>query len=152
MLLVSSDTSPVLMDKSRLEGKEMVLEVHLILITIEEYSNKIGYIPECCLVRTDISELASEGVKDLENYTSEHELHDKSTCKCDRGAEGIKRREEANEKWRQFYKTEQGIEIRNNYKEKQNKKKKLITNLLKIDLNKKAELQRETILKLIELL
>ncbi|CAH1104086.1 unnamed protein product [Psylliodes chrysocephalus] len=29
-----------------LKGMEMVLEVHLILITIEEYSKKIGYIPE----------------------------------------------------------------------------------------------------------
>ncbi|CAH1109915.1 unnamed protein product [Psylliodes chrysocephalus] len=107
---------------------------------------------QCCLVRTEISELASEGVKDLENYTSEHELHDKSTCRCDRGAEGIRRREKANEKRRQFYKTERGIEIRNNYKEKQIRKKKLITSLLKMGLNKKAELQRETILKLIDLL
>ncbi|CAH1114357.1 unnamed protein product [Psylliodes chrysocephalus] len=93
---------------------------------------------QCCLVRTEISELASEGVKDLENYTSEHELHDKSSCRCDRAAEGIKRREKANEKRRQFYKTERGIEIRNNYKEKQIKKKKLITSLLKMGLNKKS--------------
>ncbi|CAH1103741.1 unnamed protein product [Psylliodes chrysocephalus] len=33
------------------------------------------------LVRTEISELAFEGVKDLEKYTSEHELYDKSTCR-----------------------------------------------------------------------
>ncbi|CAH1103989.1 unnamed protein product [Psylliodes chrysocephalus] len=59
---------------------------------------------QCCLVRTEISDLASEGVKDLGKYTSEKELHDKSTCRCDRGAEGIRQREEANEKRRQFYK------------------------------------------------
>ncbi|CAH1108913.1 unnamed protein product [Psylliodes chrysocephalus] len=120
MLLVSSDTSPVLIDKSHLEGMEMVLELHLILITIEEYSSKIGYIPEenCGLVRIEISELASEGVKDLEKYTSEKEPYDKSTCRCDRGAEGIRRREEANEKQIQFYKTKRGMEIRNNYQEK----------------------------------
>ncbi|CAH1102773.1 unnamed protein product [Psylliodes chrysocephalus] len=45
---------------------------------------------QCCLVLTEISELASEGGKDLEKYTSEKKLYDKSACRCDRGAEGIR--------------------------------------------------------------
>ncbi|CAH1109023.1 unnamed protein product [Psylliodes chrysocephalus] len=69
---------------------------------------------QCCLVCTEISELASEaseGVTDLEKYTLEKELHNKSTCGYDRGDEGIRRREKANER---------GMEIRDNSKEKTN--------------------------------
>uniref|UniRef100_A0A6P7HBG0 Uncharacterized protein LOC114348696 n=1 Tax=Diabrotica virgifera virgifera TaxID=50390 RepID=A0A6P7HBG0_DIAVI len=39
----------------------------------------------CASIRNEISTLASKGVSNLEKYTSEHELHVKSTCKCERG-------------------------------------------------------------------
>lgn len=106
----------------------------------------------CPTVRNEISRLAATGVMDISKYTSEEELHDKETCRCERGSVGIQKRKEANERRRQFYQTERGIEIRKKYKEKQLEKKDLIQKLMQLGLNKKAELQRETILKLIELL
>lgn len=106
----------------------------------------------CAAVRNEISSLAASGVKDITRYSSENELHDKETCRCDRGKEGIRKRQQANDKRREFYKTEKGLEIRKKYQQKQLEKKRLIESLMNFGLNKKAELQRETILKLLELL
>lgn len=106
----------------------------------------------CGPVRDQISALAAEGVADLSVYTSHLELHDHNSCRCQRGAVGIRKRQEANNKRKEFYKTEKGLAIRKSYKEKQMKKKELIKQVMELGINKKAELQRETILKLLDLL
>jgi len=106
----------------------------------------------CPAVRNEISSIASRGVSDHSKHTSREELHDKSSCLCDRGDIGIKKREDANARRRAFYLTEEGVAVRKRYKKKQEEKRKIIKTLTELGINKKAELQRETILKLIELL
>ena len=107
---------------------------------------------ECCNIRDDISYLVSEGVKEMNKYTSKTELHKKETCLCDRGDIGIKRRQEANRRRKEFYKTEKGLAVRKLYREKQEKKRQLIKKISELGINKKADLYRETIVKLLELL
>jgi len=106
----------------------------------------------CAAVRDAISRLASDGVSDLSKYTSELELHDKDSCLCDRGTEGLKKKAEANRRRKEFYSTEKGMEVKKRYRERKHQKEKLIKSLLELGINKKADLQRETILRLIELL
>jgi len=107
---------------------------------------------QCPKIRDGISECVALGVKDVGIYTAVTELHQKEKCLCDRGDAGIKKRLEANRQRREFYKTEKGISIRKMYKEKQLKKQNLIREIAEIGLNKKAELYREKIITLLELL
>jgi hypothetical protein len=48
---------------------------------------------QCAQIRNEISLLASTSINDISKYTSAEELHDKDTCKCNRGAEGIKKKD-----------------------------------------------------------
>ena len=106
----------------------------------------------CVIVRDNISSICAEGVKDLTRYKSEYELHNAARCRCERGEEGIKKREEANMRRRKFYSTERGIIIKKRYQQRKEEKNKLIRTLMEMQLKTKAELQRETISKLILLL
>ena len=54
-----------------------------------------------------------------------YELPDVKSCACDCGSIGKKRRKDANEKRKAFYKTEKGIAIKQMYKERIAMKKKL---------------------------
>ena len=107
---------------------------------------------QCCKIRDEISCLVSNGVKNISKYESKTELHTKDTCLCDRGDIGIKRRQEANRRRKEFYKTEKGLAVRKLYREKQEKKRQLIKKISELGINKKADLYRETIVKLLELL
>ena len=107
---------------------------------------------QCPNVRDEISCLVSSSIKDISLYASQIELHNKDTCLCERGSIGIKKRQEANRRRKEFYKTEKGLAVRKRYKEKQEEKRRLIKQISDLGLNKKAELYREKIVKLLELL
>lgn len=106
----------------------------------------------CVNVRDEISTLCSEGVTDIGLYKSEFELHNAEECRCERGVEGVKKREEANKKRRQFYSTERGLLIKKKYQQRKQEKDRLIRTLMEMQLKNKAEMQRDTISKLILLL
>ena len=77
-------------------------------------------------------------------------LHDARTCLCDRGDVGKAKRDAANEKRRAFYKTNAGIEIKKNYREKALVKRKILNQLSELNVSKKAELSLERIAYLIK--
>ena len=79
-------------------------------------------------------------------------LHDVETCPCDRGNIGKRKKIEANEKRRAFYKTEKGIAIKKMYKERIAMKKKLLKQLKAVNIRKKCERQLFDIEKLVKLL
>ena len=79
-----------------------------------------------------------------------HHLHHHETCECEFGKIGKAKKAAANKKRRDFYKTERGLAIRQNYKDRANEKKKIVTLLKELDCSSNlAELQKETILKLL---
>ena len=57
---------------------------------------------------------------------------------------------EANAKRKAFYKTDAGLEVRRKYREKAETKAKLIDELLKLNVSKKAELSLDTIITLVK--
>ena len=81
-----------------------------------------------------------------------YDLHDVETCTCDRGNIGKKKKREANEKRRVFYKSEKGLEIKKKYKERVAMKKKLLKQLSAINVQKKCQKQLFDIQKLVNLL
>lgn len=78
-------------------------------------------------------------------------LHDFDTCLCSRGKVGLERRRAANQKRSDYYKTEEGKKMRKSYNEKAAKKRELIAGLSELKLNKKARLQREKLVTLVDL-
>ena len=85
---------------------------------------------DCSVIRKWISaKIACHlDLKDKPNWNA-WELHDVQSCKCDRGSIGKKKREDANEKRKAFYKTEKGIAIKQMYKDRIAMKKKLLKQL-----------------------
>ena len=79
-------------------------------------------------------------------------LHDVENCTCDRGNIGKRKKREANEKRRIFYKSEKGIAIKKKYKERVAMKKKLLKQLSTMNIRKKCEKQLFDIQKLVKLL
>ena len=67
-------------------------------------------------------------------------FHDNVSCTCDRGDIGKKKREEANEKRRAFYKTDAGIEVRRKYQDKTEAKARLIDEVCKSNVCKTMSL------------
>lgn len=105
----------------------------------------------CGTVRNEISEgIASHiNLQEKSNWNP-HDLHDVQACTCDRGEIGKKKKEEANVKRRAFYKTEAGLSIKKEYKEKAKIKRMIINQLAEMNVNKKAHLQLETIENLVK--
>ena len=77
-------------------------------------------------------------LKDKPNWNA-WELHDVQSCKCDRGSIGKKKKEDANEKRKAFYKTEKGIAIKQMYKDRIAMKKKLLKQLSTMNVRKDVE-------------
>ena len=79
-----------------------------------------------------------------------HHLHHHETCLCDFGKIGKAKKKAANEKRREFYKTERGERVKNRYKEIAKTRDTLIETLMahKPGTNL-AEMEKETILKLL---
>ena len=88
----------------------------------------------------------------LAKYVSGHYLylHHHNTCLCDFGKIGKAKKKAANEKRREFYKTERGEMVKNRYKEMAKTRDTLIETLMahKPGTNL-AEMEKETILKLL---
>ena len=98
-------------------------------------------------------ELSDEWLEENVSGDSEYRLHHEDTCVCENGVIGKDKRELANKKRSEFYKTAKGIEIKKMYKEKSQKKKKLIDRLMELKANNnKAKLTKETIARLMDLL
>merc|ERR1711873_328282 len=81
-------------------------------------------------------------------YVSGHYLylHHHKTCLCDFGKIGKAKKKAANEKRREFYKTERGEMVKNRYKEIAKTRETLMAH--KPGTNP-AEMEKETILKLL---
>ena len=79
-----------------------------------------------------------------------HYLHHHETCQCEFGKIGRARKKEANEKRREFYKTECGQNVKNRYKEMAKTRDELIERLMAHQSGTNlAEMEKETILKLL---
>ena len=106
---------------------------------------------KCPKVRDDISAGIASHIN-LESKTNwdHHNLHDVKVCLCDRGEEGKRKKAAANEKRRAFYKTDAGIAIRKQYKEKARLKTMILNQLAELNVNKKTELSLERITNLIK--
>ena len=86
-----------------------------------------------CLITESIwDELSDEWLEQNVSGDSEYALHHQDACVCENGEIGKKKRELANKKRSEFYKTAKGIEIKKLYKEKSQKKKKLIESLMEL--------------------
>ena len=107
----------------------------------------------CLITKSIWDELSNEWLEENVSGDSEYALHHEDTCICENGEIGKEKRELANKKRSEFYKTAKGIEIKKLYKEKSQKKKKLIDTLMELKANNnKANLTKETIARLMDLL
>ena len=106
---------------------------------------------QCPEVRNEISEGIAMYM-DLarkENWDNRN-LHDVTTCLCDRGDVRKAKRDAVNKKRRAFYKTDAGVEIKKKYREKAAVKGKILNQLSELNVSKKAELSLERIVNLIK--
>ena len=96
--------------------------------------------------------LSDEWLAENVSGDGEYMLHHQKSCHCENGDIGKKKRAEANQKRRNFYKTEEGQAKKRYYPEKASKKHELIRLLKEYKtLNKnEAELTKETIERLIK--
>ena len=82
-----------------------------------------------------------------------HHLHHHETCLCDFGKIGKEKKRAANEKRREFYKTERGERVKNRYKEIAKTRDELIEKVLAHTPGTNlAEIEKETILKLLRIM
>ena len=80
-----------------------------------------------------------------------HHLHHHETCVCDFGLIGKEKKEAANEKRRAFYNTEQGLEIKNKYKDRAQKRREIIEKVMMLQTGSNlAEMEKESILDLLK--
>lgn len=106
----------------------------------------------CSDVRDQISSLTGS-LLNLEKLGFKSDaLHKHETCQCARGAIGMQKREETRLKRQTFYQTEEGKSTKKKYQEKALLKRKLIEEISKMTLTKRACLQRESIVKLLDML
>ena len=80
-----------------------------------------------------------------------HHLHHHQTCLCKFGKIGRKKKEAANQKRRDFYKTQQGQDIKKMYKDRAQNKNDIIKLVMELKTgNNLAEMEKETILDLLK--
>ena len=80
-----------------------------------------------------------------------HHLHHHETCLCKFGKIGREKKAAANQKRRDFYKTEQGQDIKKMYKDRAQNKKDIIKLVMDLKTgNNLAEMEKETILDLLK--
>ena len=78
-----------------------------------------------------------------------HNLHHHETCLCDFGKIGKEKKEAANKKRSDFYKTERGLAMRQKHKDRANEKKDIVALIKDLDCTSNlAEMQKETIIQL----
>ena len=108
---------------------------------------------QCVEIRDQISEKVASFM-DLTNKSNwkARELHDSKTCQCSRGENGKERLRAVNEKRKEYYKTEAGIETKRKYREKARVKREILNHLTMMNVSKKAHLCQETIENLVKML
>ena len=80
-----------------------------------------------------------------------HHLHHHETCLCEFGKIGRQKKAAANQKRRDFYKTQQGQDIKKMYKDRAQNKKDIIKLVMDLKTgNNLAEVEKETILDLLK--
>ena len=80
-----------------------------------------------------------------------HHLHHHETCLCEFGNIGREKKAAANQKRRDFYKTERGQDIKKMYKDRAQNKKDIIKLVMDLKTgNNLAEVEKETILDLLK--
>ena len=80
-----------------------------------------------------------------------HHLHHHETCLCKFGKIGREKKAAANQKRRDFYKTERGQDIKKMYKDRAQNKKDIIKLVMDLKTgNNLAEMEKETILDLLK--
>ena len=80
-----------------------------------------------------------------------HHLHHHETCLCEFGKIGREKKAAANQKRRDFYKTERGQDIKKMYKDRAQNKKDIIKLVMDLKTgNNLAEVEKETILDLLK--
>ena len=80
-----------------------------------------------------------------------HHLHHHETCLCEFGKIGRQKKAAANQKRRDFYKTERGQDIKKMYKDRAQNKKDIIKLVMDLKTgNNLAEMEKETILNLLK--
>ena len=77
-------------------------------------------------------ELSDDWLEENVNGDSEYALHHTDTCACNNGKIGKKKRELANKKRKDFYKSARGIEIVKQWKECANTRKELLEKVMEL--------------------
>ena len=98
---------------------------------------------DCSRIRQEIEEMMTKNYGNLHNF---------ATCTCENSYLGVLKREEANKKRRNFYETEEGLRMREKYRQRKKMKEHLIEEILTLGRQSKAKLFRETTMRLIEIL
>jgi len=109
----------------------------------------------CADVRLEILRNLQQNLDEewLKNNVSghPHHLHHHETCLCEFGKIGREKKAAANQKRRDFYKTEQGQDIKKMYKDRAQNKKDIIKLVMDLKTgNNLAEMEKETILDLLK--
>ena len=122
------------------------------------HSRKAKQIGGCRYIRTEITKnlwknLSDEWLNKNVSGDGEYALHHYETCFCEYGGKGKQKKAAANKKRKEFYETEEGMEIKKKYSEKAKQKNKLIEELRRMkNCGTQAELSKETIAKLLNML
>ena len=109
----------------------------------------------CADVRLEILRNLQQNLDEewLKNNVSghPHHLHHHETCLCEFGKIGREKKAAANQKRRDFYKTERGQDIKKMYKDRAQNKKDIIKLVMDLKTgNNLAEVEKETILDLLK--
>ena len=109
----------------------------------------------CADVRLEILRNLQQNLDEewLKNNVSghPHHLHHHETCLCEFGKIGRQKKAAANQKRRDFYKTERGQDIKKMYKDRAQNKKDIIKLVMDLKTgNNLAEMEKETILDLLK--
>ena len=97
--------------------------------------------------------LSDEWLKKNVSGDAEYALHHYESCICENGVIGKQKKAAANKKRKEYYEMEEGKQTKNKYREKAKQKNNLIKELKRIkNCGSQAELSKETIAKLLEML
>jgi len=89
----------------------------------------------CKIMKKIWEELSDEWLEENVSGDSEYALHHVDTCKCDNGNVGKEKRELANKKRKDFYKTARGLEIKNRFKQRKIEKQEILEKVKELKPN-----------------
>ena len=105
----------------------------------------------CTILEKIWEELSEEWLEENISGDSEYALHHTDICSCDNGKIGKKKRELANKKRRDFYKTAKGVEIKKRWKENAKSRDEILEKMMELKTNTSdGAIEKEMIIKLIK--